>query len=324
MASAVKRAAQHAAPSKREEGEAVATAAADQSTSSADIISAIRQAVPSLRPAEQRVASAILADVSFAVHSSSAELAREAGVSEPTVTRFSRAIGCKGLRDLKVKLAQSMVVGRIYLEPPPHAGTDLAQPAMWRSVFQEIRRAISSVEEQLRKDDVEKAAAAIAACGKLAAFGVGGGSTVAVTEIEHRFFRLGIAVSHSSDPHLMRMVASTLGKNDVVIAVSTTGNAADVVEAASIAKRYGATIVAITKPKSRLAAMADIALCVHVPEAPDALKPTASRYALLTAVDLLAAATAYSRPRESQERMRRIKLELLRSTNGNADEPLGD
>ena len=289
-----------------------------------DIISTITQAMPSLRPAEQRVAGTVLADVGFAVHSSSAALARQAGVSEPTVTRFSRAVGCKGLRDLKFKLAQSMVVGRIYLEPPPHAGTDLAQPAMWRSVFQEIRRAISSVEEQLRKDDVERASEAIAACGKLAAFGVGGGSTVAVTEIEHRFFRLGVAVSHTSDPHLMRMIASTLGKDDVVIAVSTTGTAADVIDAASIAKRYGALVIAITKPKSRLAALADIALCVHVPEAPDALKPTASRYALLATVDLLAAATAYSRPRESQERMRRMKLELLRSTQGNADEPLGD
>jgi DNA-binding MurR/RpiR family transcriptional regulator len=195
---------------------------------------------------------------------------------------------------------------------------------MWRSVFQEIRRAISSVEEQLRKEDIEKAAEAIAACGKLAAFGVGGGSTVAVTEIEHRFFRLGVAVSHTSDPHLMRMIAATLSKGDVVIAVSTTGNAADVIEAASIAARYVATIVAITKPGSRLALLADIALGVHVPEALDALKPTASRYALLATVDLLAAATAYSRPRESQERMRRMKLELLRSTNGNADEPLGD
>jgi DNA-binding MurR/RpiR family transcriptional regulator len=289
-----------------------------------DIISSIRQAMPGLRPAEQRVAGAVLANVSFAVHSSSAELAREAGVSEPTITRFSRSIGCKGLRDLKVKLAQSMVVGRIYIEPPPHAGTDLAQPAMWRSVFQEIRRAISSAEEQLRPDDVETAAEAIASCGKLAAFGVGGGSTVAVTEIEHRFFRLGVSVSHTSDPHLMRMIAATLGKNDVVIAVSTTGNASDVIEGASIAKRYGARIVAITKPRSRLAALADIALCVHVPEAANALKPTASRYALLTAVDLLAAATAYRRPRESQDLMRRMKLELVRSTNGNADEPLGD
>lgn len=277
-----------------------------------------------MRPAEQRVASAILADVGFAVHSSSAALARQAGVSEPTVTRFSRTVGCKGLRDLKVKLAQSMVVGRIYLETPPHVGTDLAQPAMWRSVFQEIRRAVASVEEQLRKDDVEKAAELIASCGKLAAFGVGGGSTVAVTEIEHRFFRLGIAVSHTSDPHLMRMMASTLGNSDMVIAVSTTGNAVDVIEAATIAKRYGARVIAITKPNSRLALLADIPLCIHVPEAPDALKPTASRYALLTTVDLLAAATAYSRPRESQDRMRRMKLELLRSTHGNADEPLGD
>jgi DNA-binding MurR/RpiR family transcriptional regulator len=289
-----------------------------------DIIASIRQAMPTLRPAEQRVASAVLSDVGFAVHSSSADLARQAGVSEPTITRFSRTVGCKGLRDLKVKLAQSMVVGRIYLEPPPHVGTDLAQPAMWRSVFTEIRRAVTSVEEQLQKDDVEKAAEMIAACGKLAAFGVGGGSTVAVAEIEHRFFRLGVAVSHTSDPHLMRMIASTLGKTDVVIAVSTTGNAADVIEAASIAKRYGARVIAITKPKSRLAVLADVALCIFVPEAPDPLKPTASRYALLTTVDLLAAATAYSRPRESQERMRRIKLELLRSTSGNADEPLGD
>jgi RpiR family transcriptional regulator, carbohydrate utilization regulator len=289
-----------------------------------DIISSIRQALPTLRPAEQRVASAILADVGFAVHSSSADLARQAGVSEPTVTRFSRTVGCKGLRDLKVKLAQSMVVGRIYIEPPPHVGTDLAQPAMWRSVFQEIRRAIGAVEEQLYRDDVEKAAEMIAACGKLAAFGVGGGSTVAVTEVEHRFFRLGVAVSHTSDPHLMRMIASTLAKNDVVIAVSTTGSAGDVIEAATIAKRYGARVVAITKPKSRLALLADVALCIYVPEAPDALKPTASRYALLAAVDLLAAATAYSRPRESQDRMRRMKLELLRSTHGNADEPLGD
>jgi DNA-binding MurR/RpiR family transcriptional regulator len=289
-----------------------------------DIISTIGQAMAGLRPAEQRVASAVLADVGFAVHSSSGDLARRAGVSEPTVTRFSRAVGCRGLRELKVKLAQSMVVGRIYIEPPPLAGTELAQPAMWRSVFQEIRRAISAAEEQLRREDIETAATAIAACSKLVAFGVGGGSTVVVTEVEHRFFRLGVAVSHTSDPHLMRMMAATLGKSDVVIAVSTTGKASDVIGAVKIAKRYGAKVVAITKPNSQLASLADIALCVHVPEAHDALKPTASRYALLTTVDLLAAATAHTRPLESQERMRRIKLELLRSTGGNADEPLGD
>jgi DNA-binding MurR/RpiR family transcriptional regulator len=289
-----------------------------------DIISVIRQSAPGLSPSEQRVAMALLADVEFAIHASNAELARSARVSEPTVTRFSRSVGCRGVRDLKVRLAQAMAVGRIYVELPPHVGTDLARPALWRSVFQEIRRAIAAAEEGLRKEDIERAAEAISRCSKLAAFGVGGGSTLAAMEVQNRFFRLGIAVSHASDPSLMRMIAATLGQDDVVIAISTTGAATEVIEAASIAKQYGALVVAITRPQSRLASIADIALGVYVPEAPDALKPTASRYAILAAIDLLAASTAYCKPLEAQTRMRRIKYELLKGTDGNSNGPLGD
>ena len=42
-------------------------------------------------------------------------------VSAPTITRFSRAIGCDGLRDLELKVMSSMRVGMRYLEPvtPP-------------------------------------------------------------------------------------------------------------------------------------------------------------------------------------------------------------
>ncbi|MDA9412535.1 MULTISPECIES: MurR/RpiR family transcriptional regulator [unclassified Bradyrhizobium] len=289
-----------------------------------DIVSVIRQSAPDLSPSEQRVAMALLADVEFAIHASNAELARSARVSEPTVTRFSRSVGCRGVRDLKVRLAQAMAVGRIYLELPPHVGTDLARPALWRSVFQEIRRAIAAAEEGLQREDVERAAEAISRCSKLAAFGVGGGSTLAAMEVQNRFFRLGIAVSHSSDPSLMRMIAATFGRDDVVVAISTTGMAKEVIEAAIIAKQYGALVVAITKPHSRLASIADIALGVHVPEAPDALKPTASRYALLAAIDLLAASTAYCKPLEAQTRMRRIKYELLKGADGNSNGPLGD
>jgi DNA-binding MurR/RpiR family transcriptional regulator len=44
-------------------------------------------------------------------------------VSAPTITRFSRTIGCDGLRDLKLKVMSSMRVGMRYLEPvtPPDA-----------------------------------------------------------------------------------------------------------------------------------------------------------------------------------------------------------
>lgn len=57
---------------------------------------------------------------------------------------------------------------------------------------------------------------------------------------------------------------------------------------------------------------------------PEALKPTASRYAFLATIDLLAASAAYCKPLEARARMRRIKYELLKGTDGHSDGPLGD
>jgi DNA-binding MurR/RpiR family transcriptional regulator len=291
---------------------------------SEDIISVIKQAMPMLRPSERRVAEAVLSDVNFALHCANGELARRAGVSEPTVTRFSRAIGCTGVRELKVKLAQSLVVGRIYLEEPAYARDNQGKPTLWQIILEDIHRAINTAERQLVVPDFERAAGAIASCDKLVTFGVGGGSTMAASEAMNRFFRLGVAVSNYSDGQLMRMVAATLGKRDVVLAISTTGRPREIVDAASVAREYGTTVIAITKPNSPLAMVADIPLGLYVPETPNALKPTAARFAFLAAIDLLAALTAYRSPRETQERMRRIKYALVNLGDGDADGPLGD
>ncbi len=289
-----------------------------------DIISIIKHKTAELRLSERRVADAVLADVNFAVHSANAELARRAGVSEPTVTRFSRAVGCSGVRELKVKLAQSLVVGRIYLEEPPQADTSRTKPTLWQIILEDIHRAINTAERQLVIPDFERAAEAISACRRLVTFGVGGGSTALAQEAAYRFFRLGVAVSSYSDSHLMRMIAATLDERDVLLAISATGKPKEIVEAARIAQEYGTTVIAITKPNSTLAAAASISLGLYVPETPNALKPTASRYAFLSALDLLAALTAYRNPREAQERMRRIKYALVNFADGEADGPLGD
>jgi RpiR family carbohydrate utilization transcriptional regulator len=289
-----------------------------------DIISIIKQTAPNLRPSERRVAEAILADVNFALHSANGELARRAGVSEPTVTRFSRAVGCVGVRELKVKLAQSLVVGRIYLEEPPHSSNNPGKPTVWQIILDDIHRAINTAERQLVVADFERAAEVIASSNQLITLGVGGGSTTIANEAKHRFFRLGVAVSHYSDGQLMRMVAATLDKRDVVLAISATGKPKEIIDAVTIAREYGATIIAVTKPNSPLAAAANISLGLYVPETPNALKPTASRFAFLAAIDLLAALTAYRSPRETQERMRRIKYALGNFGDGEAEGPLGD
>jgi hypothetical protein len=84
-------------------------------------------------------------------------------------------------------------------------------------------------------------------------FGLGGSSTALVQETQNRLFRYGVVVSAHSDPYVMKMTASTLKPNDVVIAISGTGRTREVVEAVALAKHYRAKAIGITAP--------DIDLC---------------------------------------------------------------
>jgi DNA-binding MurR/RpiR family transcriptional regulator len=56
-------------------------------------------------------------------------------VSAPTITRFSRTIGCDGLRDLKLKVMSSMRVGMRNLEPvtPPDALAEVQERVVLRA-----------------------------------------------------------------------------------------------------------------------------------------------------------------------------------------------
>ena len=122
----------------------------------------------------------------------------------------------------------------------------------------------------------------------------------------------------------MKMTASTLKPNDLVIAISGTGRTREVVEAVALAKHYRAKAIAITAPDTDLAAVADVALTVDVPEFPDPLKPTASRYAFLAIIDLVSTAVGYRLDPDARETLRRIKYTVLNHRKGKVLEPLGD
>ena len=112
-----------------------------------DILAIIKDSYSELRPAERRVADVVLADVTFAVDASNGDIAKRSETSEPTVTRFCRAIGCEGVRDFKLKLAQSTVVGRLYLDVPKERRPSADRSPLWKEVFGEARAALAVVEE---------------------------------------------------------------------------------------------------------------------------------------------------------------------------------
>jgi DNA-binding MurR/RpiR family transcriptional regulator len=71
-----------------------------------DILVSIRSALPSLRPAERRVAEVMLTDPAAAAALSISALARQCATSETTVMRLCRALGVERFPDLRLPLAR--------------------------------------------------------------------------------------------------------------------------------------------------------------------------------------------------------------------------
>ncbi|MGR7140741.1 MurR/RpiR family transcriptional regulator [Klebsiella aerogenes] len=284
---------------------------------SIDIISCITDRFMALTATEKRIAQFILDDVAAAAAMPIAELARLTDTSQASVTRFARALGCKDVRELKMKLAQSLAIGqRFILDVPDLEGV--------QGIYESIISVLETNRRALDLAALKRAVEWISGARQVLALGMGGGSTICAQEIQYRLFRLGLPVVSQSDGLLVRMMSSAVTAKDVVIVLSLGGYTKEMIESAAIARQYGAKIVAITPPETPLAAQADIVLPLLVSENDYIFKPSASRYAMLAMVDVLATELAMANKPQAKDRLRRIKLALDDHRDGVDRLPLGD
>src|SRR5688500_8368620 len=78
----------------------------------APLLVRLRGILPSLTPAEERVAAQVLADARRASDLTITELAQEAKTSETTVLRFCKRLGLKGYPQLRLALAAESAMPR--------------------------------------------------------------------------------------------------------------------------------------------------------------------------------------------------------------------
>ncbi|MEI8191610.1 MAG: MurR/RpiR family transcriptional regulator, partial [candidate division NC10 bacterium] len=103
----------------------------------------------------------------------------------------------------------------------------------------------------------------------------------------------GIPCGWQDDPHMQAMSAALMTPRCVVVAISHSGSTKDVVETLEIAKGTGAaTIAIVSHRKSPVAAIANVALCVHTRETGFKPEPMSSRIAHLCVIDVLAVGVA--------------------------------
>ena len=287
-----------------------------------DIVSKIKALEETLKTSEKKVADLILHNIEWAGNASIHEMASRAGVSEATVTRFSRAVGCKNVRDLKGALVSSFAVGQRFIEGHIDPITD--ENGTMGQVVSGIIQALKSASDQTSQVRVENAAKLIHEADRVVVFGSGGGSTIIAEDTVNRLFRFNLNISSFDDGIMQRMIASTLNKNSCLLVISTTGQIPEINENAQIAKQYGAKVIAITRGDSELAKIADILLNIHISEDEGIFKATASRYALLAVVDAIALEVGILRKDSSKETLRRIKYNLDSMRGVDKRFPVGD
>ena len=272
-----------------------------------NLIHHIRNVAESLRPAERKVADMVLGDVDFAMRASITELAQRADVSEPSVTRFCRAVGAHGLRDFKMRLAQSAAGGVPYALSAS-AGVESGDEidTLLDKVTESVVQGVTYARASLDPAVVEAAIAAIGSARRVFFFGVGAGSGLVAQDAALRMLRLDIAASAFVDAHLQRLYAGMMEPGDVAFAISQSGRSVEVNESIQIAKERGATTVALTNAGSRLAWVVDIPLLLRVPASASAEPhaPGVARLAHLAVIDALAIGIAQRLAPNALKKMR--------------------
>ncbi len=273
----------------------------------------IQSALQTLAPAEQRVGKLLLNDPRSFASTPVADLADRAQVSKPTVVRFCRSMGYKGLSDFKLKLAGSLSEGVPFIHR--NVGAQDSSSDVLVKVIDNTVTAFLKYRNDASSAAIDKAAEAIALTHKkgkrLEFFGVGNSGIVA-QDAQHKFFRLGFHTISHSDGHMQIMSASLLGPGDCLVVFSNSGRTRDLLDSCEIAKKHGATTIVVTASGSPLASAGKIHLAADHPESYEKFSPMVSRLLHLMIVDVLATTVALRiGSTQLQPMLRNMKQNLL-------------
>jgi RpiR family transcriptional regulator, carbohydrate utilization regulator len=253
------------------------------------VLAKIKAARESLRKSEQKVADVIIEDPDESVQSSIQAIATRAGVSEPTVIRFCRALDCVGFQQFKLKLAQDLARRGTFFYQDVTASDSSRELA--NKLLDGAIASLVQIRNQINEAALDSAIALYESSNRVELYG-SGGSAVVAEDAQLKFFRLGKPAIAYSDPHIQHAAAALLDKDALVIAISHSGRSSDILKTVEIAQQAQAKVIAVTATRSPLAQVSDVALTVDVNEDSDIFSPVKSRLGQMVVLDVLAVGVA--------------------------------
>ncbi len=252
----------------------------------------IKRLRDTLSPAEQRVADLALAHPRSMIGDPIAQIALRAQVSQPTVIRFCRSLGCEGLSDFKLKLATNLTGTVPVAHSQVRAGDVTSE--FGAKVLDNTVSAIVQLREHLNATQLEKAIQLLLGARRVEIYGQGSSAVVA-HDAHDKLLRLGISTVAYSDLHYQAASLPLLGAGDVVLVISRSGRLPTLMPLLERALEAGVDVIGITSRRSPLARKASIALETDPIEMDSTQLPMMSRVLHLLIIDILSVGLAMRR-----------------------------
>ena len=271
-----------------------------------------------LRKSDAKVADLILADPFRILETSVSAAAKLAGVSQPTVIRFCVAVGFSGYQEFKLRLAQSLALGRAATHSVISDTDTLGGVA--DKIFEYTMTSLDWARQHLDREALAQTVDMLAGAASIEFFGFGASAIVAM-DAQQKFPLFGVPCRAQSDSHQQIMTASMLRPGDVVVVISNTGRTRQIVEVAQVARANGGKVVGIVGAEGPVSAVCDVTLIVETLDNTNVYTPTTSRIAALVLIDILSTAVALRRDSGHMGRLDRMKQRLNAFRSDADDEP---
>lgn len=206
---------------------------------------------------EKKIATFIIQHHQEVVNMTISELAKACGTSVATVTRFCRKCEVDGFHHLKISLAKEIVKDK---QQSTAVSNSISREDLNQSLqnilankIEEMQQTVSLINEQEFNqilDCIQKA--------RMVQFVAVGNTIPVALDGTYKFSQIGIHAVTSTMWETQLAFALGLGKEDVLIAISNSGESRQVVKMVEAAKKNGVTTIGITNnPHSRVAENVD-------------------------------------------------------------------
>lgn len=216
-----------------------------------------------LTSSEMKIADFIIKNHKKVLEMSAKEIGDETKTSAATVVRFCKKIEIDGLDTLKVKIAQSSFENKESTEIDPILSKDDSMVDIINKIYTNVEVGLKRAVSLLVVETLEKVVELIKRSNGIYIYAIGS-SGLCAYDLYHKLNRVNKKTYYNQDPTMSIEFSGYTKPDDVVIAISYSGNSKEVLLAVEESKKQNTPIVAIVKEgKTRLGELADY--CLYIP-----------------------------------------------------------